>query len=151
MKIICCSYSSWSGQGNTAAVVGGRTSSLVSEAILKRKRITEYCLYGKKQSHYQNEEKQCISAKLLNTNCDLVCMFERDVIPLFFVSNVWGTVFNGMGQTGSSWDMDLIPYCYKQKHISCWTLHDEREEMGQEFKHYTVYKKREGKYSQRWY
>jgi len=38
VKIIHCSYSSWSGQGNAAAALRGRTSPLISEAILKRKR-----------------------------------------------------------------------------------------------------------------
>ena len=109
----------------------------------KKESITEYCLYGKKQSHCQNEEKQPVSAKMLNTDCYLVCVFERDFIPLFFVSDVWGMVFNGMGQTGSSWNMDLIPYLYKQKHISCCELCMMRgKKWGQEFKHYTLFTKR---------
>lgn len=34
------------------------------------------------------------------------------------------------GRQSQVWDMDLIPYIYKQNHISWWTERDEREEMG---------------------
>lgn len=79
-----------------------------------KERITEYCLCWKKQSQYQTDGKPFITAKILNTNCYLMCLRGFTSAP-WFLSNVRGMVFNGIGQPRSSWDMDLIPYLCKQK------------------------------------
>lgn len=150
---ITCSIIKW--KSNVAVIPWGGhehspgrqdSTSGFKNHLEKLQRIIKYHLCGKK-SHYQNEK----SAKTLNTDFHLVYMLERGSIFPFCVSKVWGMVFNGMGQTGSSQDMDLIPYIYKQNHISCWTLLNEREEVGMGISaSQSLQRKKEGKCWQRW-
>lgn len=87
VKIICGSHSSCSGQGHTVAAI---TSDFRSH-FEKKERFDVYWWRVRKQSHCQNEEKQPVSVKFPNTNCYLVCMFERgfSLLFLFLMSEKW--------------------------------------------------------------